>query len=153
MSSFNVQYQGVKYCFDLKNYSREQAKSEIESLFIKYKITTPYSQPKSLKLTVYQFKSVNGSLGEQIVDTIDINLPLQRMTDAEFEDEKVKIFRELNINVPEILSFIENKSYEDGHSYGMEEVVSYIRSNGQDLVELFNLLKIDISKKEISLKK
>lgn len=87
-------------------------------------LTTSRSNPEQVKVEVHRLEIKQGKLTRAKLGTFNVTPPLQRMT----EDEYLTELKENLSSIPvEFHGFVEGYCYEQGHSYGYEEVIGHVR--------------------------
>ena len=93
-------------------------------------ITTPRKDPERITVKVFALEIKQGKLDRRLAKEAIVAPPMERMTQAEFDEELTEILSDL----PEAFHpFIRQESWEHGHSAGLEEVILYARSMAHDL--------------------
>ena len=80
--------------------------------------------PNVVKVTVYKQTIQQNKIEFLYHNTFDVPVPLARITQAEFDDESQQLLKDVP---PEFQAALASKAYEDGHSAGLEEVISCLQ--------------------------
>lgn len=105
-----------------------ELKELADSIIRRLKITTPRNNPEKVKVGVYKLEIDKGQLNRRLVKTFEIMPYRERMTQEEYDGELESILKQ----VPEdFRQYVRDQSWEDGHSAGLEEVISI----AQDIVD------------------
>lgn len=99
----------------------------------KAKLTTPRSNPQAVLVEVLQLNIRGGKLVRELKSIHSITPPLERITEAECQDELDNILKQLP---PEFAEFVCCQAWEDGQSSGEYE----------DVVDIANTLSDGLNK-------
>lgn len=102
-------------------------------------MTTPYGEPKAVELKIYRVEAKEGKLQNRYVCNLTVDLPYDRITDAQYEAEQAKILSALP---KEFGKWLLQEAYDTGHSSGMEEVLSILRSLVSGFIEAFKAYQL-----------
>jgi hypothetical protein len=95
------------------------------------KLTTPRNNPQVVPVQIYrQDADEKGALRQLLVTTVSVTPTLARMTDEEYEAEKLRIVAAVP---PEFQSKLAYMAYERGHSAGCEEIILILQALVDDL--------------------
>ncbi len=105
-----------------QDYAFEES---VRRAFATFKVTTPRTDPQKLTVKIYTLV-INGlEIERRLTQTLPVQPPLERMTEAEYEAE----LRDLLEDVPfEFLSYVSSEAYDRGHSEGREQVIQIAQS-------------------------
>lgn len=93
-------------------------------------LTTPRLCPATVQVSLFSLEIAGGKLIRRAMGQFPTMPTCTRMTDVEYAAE----MRETLATIPESFrSYVESKSYEDGHSSGYEEVIGIARCMVADL--------------------
>ncbi len=98
----------------------------------KLKLTTPRNNPQAkVKVQVFKLVIEKGELKRIGSGTYDIQLTMERMTEAQYTTELAEILSDLPA---EFHPYIREESWDRGHSAGHEEVINYARGMVESLL-------------------
>lgn len=102
-------------------------------------MTTPYGKIKAIELKIFRVTVKEGKLHNRYLCSLNVDLPFDRMTEAQYDEEKSTILTE----VPdEFREWLAQEAYDDGHSSGMEEVISILRSRVSGFMQAFKTYQL-----------
>lgn len=78
--------------------------------------------PQDVPVTVFRLGIVKGNIVRHQIETVKVSMPLEPMTEAEFESA---IAESLNGIPPEFRGAVHQVAWDDGHAHGYEEVLSH----------------------------
>jgi len=103
--------------------SSESVKWATERVVRESGLTTPRSNPQTVRVRVEAFGVKDGKMVRTLYRDYDIRPPLARMTDAEYVEERDSAL----LDVPcEFCPVLSDMAWERGHSSGYEEVINYL---------------------------
>lgn len=114
---------------------REACKDAAQEAVRDHKLSTPRKSPKTLSVPVFQLQIVKGELQRKLAHTIDVDLPLVRMTEDDYNEAMEKALVGLP---PEFAEYVRNQAWSDGHANGYEEVVNLAESMASSLCEVID---------------
>lgn len=127
--------------FDINDEPRQRGvrvielQTKAEAVVRNLGITSPRKDPITVPVRIQQLIIKNGKLERTTGTTYNVQPPLERMTDDEYNEEMAEILKSIP---PDFHQFINTQAYERGHSSSHEECVNIARSLASDLLPCIN---------------
>jgi hypothetical protein len=120
---------------DLDAQSRDGAIAALTKTAVSnWNMTTPWGATKSIELKIYRLFAHSGEMRKEFIRTFHAPLPFAPITDDQYHAEKANILEGVP---PEFGNWLTDEAYEEGHSAGMEEVLSLLRSSVDGFMRAF----------------
>lgn len=87
------------------------------------KLTTPRANPQHIAVVIEESKVVNEEIKRVYVKSVSVMPYLERMTQAEFDQEQAELLDRIPEEIRPALSGL---AWDSGHSAGFEEVISHL---------------------------
>ncbi len=100
---------------------QHKARTAAEHAARAFNLTTSRANPQQVKLKVYRLDIEKGVLVRQFVGEESVMPYLEKMTQAEYDQEMASLLEELPIAFH---NFVNREAWDQGHSSGLEEVIN-----------------------------
>lgn len=115
-----------------------------EQLVRRLKLTTSRKCPQQVSVTVFRLRTKDGKLDRHKIQTFNIMPYIESITNDEFNQELAEALE----GIPdEFKTFVNQSSYDRGHSAGMEEVLNIANELVSELSPCIEAFRQSIIKK------
>lgn len=118
VATVRVDCKDFEFFFEQDDFNFNQsARQAVEKSGLK----SPYKQEQFINVEIHQLVIKDGVLQKNFRTNCSVKIPQERINNSQYEQELEEL---LNKIPEEFRSFVSRMSWEDGHSAGLEEVLS-----------------------------